>query len=125
MRDSPAVRGVGLPSRGLFSRRKSARRSNATGDEEECCGRTEVATLSFLTRSCNDVGNPGAVIQLAWRILLQLERSKGESDEQRSRPRRHPQGRLHPYIRRQAPEVGRQRPPFWRMGDLPSEGLAS
>ena len=44
--------------------------------------------------------------------------------EFRSRPRRHPQRRVHSHLRRQAPEVGRQRPALRRLGDLSPEGFA-
>ena len=48
----------------------------------------------------------------------------GRYYEQRSSSRRHAQRCVHSHVRRQAPEVGRQRPALWRLGDLPPEGLA-
>src|SRR5512143_79778 len=55
---------------------------------------------------------------------LVISRPGGSEDERSPRTRRHEKGRVRPDLGWKARKVGRRRPPFRGLGDLPPQGIA-
>ena len=67
---------------------------------------------------------PTAQLPLLCFLSPHLARREPQAHVTTPPPRRHPQRRLHPHLRRRTQRLGRLRPPLRRLGDLPPERLA-